>query len=550
MAKLGIFTGTYANDGTGDTLLDAVVKINNNFTELYTTFGDGTNLIGGNSGIADYATIAGYSTSSGVSTSATIAGYATTSGIATLAQGLTGTPNIVVGVSTLGVVSATSLNVTGIITANSFRPSSGYYQSPNGTNAFYVYDTSGDVSFQGKIVTNYIRSNTNLNPTITVSDLDLQFARNLTVSGITTSTGGFVGNLTGTATNSGYATIAGYSTSSGVSTSANYATIAGYSTSSGVSTSANYATIAGYSTSSGISTSVIGGISSVTQLSVSGVSTFAGITTVTGQTLFSKQFWASGISSFSSSVYFANNATLYIGNGLNFVNDGTTSTITENGPGNLIINSNGGSIRIRLNNTDSIVANEGSSADLYHNGSKKLNTTSTGITVTDDITVGGATSTTNLYVTGVTTITGNLNAAGNSYVKLARTTNQTITNGADALIGFSVVSDPNSWYSGITTRTTPTVAGTYHVDLMINWQAGSITNNQTNIQIRKNGNTFALSQSGIHTFAYTMNACGIVTMNGTTDYIDCTVYTSNPTSQVVNGTADGAWTKMEIFKIN
>jgi hypothetical protein len=138
-----------------------------------------------------------------------------------------------------------------------------------------------------------------------------------------------------------------------------------------------------------------------------------------------------------------------------------------------------------------------------------------------------------------------------NYVKLARTTNQTITNGADTLIGFSVVSDPNNWYSGITTRTTPTVAGTYHVDVMLNWQSGSVVNNQTNIQIRKNGTTFALSQVGIETnFAYTQTACGIVTVNGTTDYIDFTVFTGNPTSQVVTGTVDGAWTKMEVYKIN
>lgn len=156
----------------------------------------------------------------------------------------------------------------------------------------------------------------------------------------------------------------------------------------------------------------------------------------------------------------------------------------------------------------------------------------------------------NTLISGITTITGNLNAAGNYYIKLARTTDQTALNSADTLIGFSVISDPNNWYSGITTRTTPTVAGTYHVDLMVNWLEGTITNNQTNIQIRKNGNTFALSMVGIQTFSYTQNACGIVTMNGTTDYIDVTVYTSNPTSQVVRGPSDGAWTKMEIFKIN
>lgn len=155
-------------------------------------------------------------------------------------------------------------------------------------------------------------------------------------------------------------------------------------------------------------------------------------------------------------------------------------------------------------------------------------------------------------IIGVTTITGNLNAAGNYYAKIARTgSDQTIPTGVDTLIGFSVVSDPNNWYSGITTRTTPTVAGTYNVTGMVNWQAGSSTNtNQVNIQLRKNGNTFALSQIGIQTYATSMYACGIVTMNGTTDYIDFTVYTSNPTSQSIRGTADGAWTKMEIFKIN
>jgi len=49
MSKLGISTGTIPNDGTGDTLLVGAVKINSNFDEIYSTFGDGTNLtsIGG-----------------------------------------------------------------------------------------------------------------------------------------------------------------------------------------------------------------------------------------------------------------------------------------------------------------------------------------------------------------------------------------------------------------------------------------------------------------------------------------------------------------------
>ena len=115
-----------------------------------------------------------------------------------------------------------------------------------------------------------------------------------------------------------------------------------------------------------------------------------------------------------------------------------------------------------------------------------------------------------------------------------------------SFIGNCPLSNPCS----ITTRTTPTVAGTYQVQGMVNWQAGSITNNQTNIQLRKNATTFAISQVGIQTFAYTMSVCGIVTMNGTTDFIDFTAFTGNTTSQVVVGIADASWTKLEIFKIN
>ena len=44
MAKLGISTGSSPNDGTGDSLIDGAVKANSNFTEIYTTIGDGTTL--------------------------------------------------------------------------------------------------------------------------------------------------------------------------------------------------------------------------------------------------------------------------------------------------------------------------------------------------------------------------------------------------------------------------------------------------------------------------------------------------------------------------
>jgi len=76
-----------------------------------------------NAGIATYADNAGiatYATSSGIATYATSAGiatYATSSGIATVAQGLTGTPNINVGIVTATSYNGSGINLTGIVTS-------------------------------------------------------------------------------------------------------------------------------------------------------------------------------------------------------------------------------------------------------------------------------------------------------------------------------------------------------------------------------------------------------------------------------------------------
>jgi len=162
------------------------------------------------------------------------------------------------------------------------------------------------------------------------------------------------------------------------------------------------------------------------------------------------------------------------------------------------------------------------------------------------------TGTTKLYVSGNTLISGNLNALGNYYVKLARLTDQTIPNGADTVIQFSGIADPNNWYNSGTYRVTPTVQGNYYVSAMVNWVKGTIApTDQTNIQIRKNGTTFSLHQMPVNSgMDFTASLFGITTLNGSSDYIDVTAYTSNTTNQVINGTADGAWTKLELFKLN
>jgi hypothetical protein len=99
MAKQGINTGSAPNDGLGDSLLSGAIKINSNFSEIYTTFGNGTNLVSyvNTAGVATYAPNAGVAT---YATNAGVATYATTAGVSTISQGLTGTPNLNVGVVT------------------------------------------------------------------------------------------------------------------------------------------------------------------------------------------------------------------------------------------------------------------------------------------------------------------------------------------------------------------------------------------------------------------------------------------------------------------
>lgn len=98
MAKLGIFTGTTPNDGTGDSLLTGAVKINANFTEIYTAFGDGTNL-----GIASLTQI----NASGVITATTFNGNLRATGVSTFATGAT----VLVGTATSSGTSAQALQV-------------------------------------------------------------------------------------------------------------------------------------------------------------------------------------------------------------------------------------------------------------------------------------------------------------------------------------------------------------------------------------------------------------------------------------------------------
>ena len=88
--------------------------------------------------------------------------------------------------------------------------------------------------------------------------------------------------------------------------------------------------------------------------------------------------------------------------GLEIFHDGGNSFIRDLGTGNLLIDSNGAQLKLRVNTTEAaLVANSNSSVELYYNNVKKFETTSTGISVTGD-----------------GTFTGNVNVGSTNLVKL------------------------------------------------------------------------------------------------------------------------------------
>ena len=117
MARQGIGTGTSNNDGTGDSLREGAGKINSNFSEIYSYFGDGTTL--------------NFSTSSKWDT--------VSSGINTVSNVGVGTTNPTSTLTVLGDVT-----ISGVTTSTSFIKSSnsGGFLKADGTEDTNTYLTS------------------------------------------------------------------------------------------------------------------------------------------------------------------------------------------------------------------------------------------------------------------------------------------------------------------------------------------------------------------------------------------------------------------------
>jgi len=273
MARQGIFTGFTPNDGLGDSLASGAVKINANFEEIYTQFGDGTELSSnaGSAGTWSKASTYGISTSKYVGIGTTlpqsqlhVEGNALLAGITTGTfigdgSGLTGVTATGSGIviqnngATLGVAQTVNfgdrLDVGSVFGGNVTIDASDYVSYANVSGVSSYTPTAGYSS-----VTDY-------SPLAGVSSY-------ATIAGVAT-----------------YATSAGivtYSSASGVATNAGvseYAKIAGVSTYTG---NAGFSTVAGYAHTAGIAT-VAQNLSGTPSILVDNINSSAGIVTFPGQ---------------------------------------------------------------------------------------------------------------------------------------------------------------------------------------------------------------------------------------------------------------------------
>ena len=262
MAKQGISTGSSPNDGTGDTLLAGAEKINENFDEIYTLAGDGTNLAPGivtaiaagsnisistsfgqvtvtaleTTGISSYWNLnsTGINTvgrNVGIGTTTAVAGLTVlgggrVSGFLTVTDGLvvsagskiTGETSIIGGLYATGISTFTSnsltavqFNVSGVSTFASSKTATGFTTNTTNTN---LTVTGVSTFASSKTATGFTTNTTNTNLTVTgVSTIATSNITSLTattatatnfnstharITGVTTATTGFGTNVTNT----------------------------------------------------------------------------------------------------------------------------------------------------------------------------------------------------------------------------------------------------------------------------------------------------------------------------------------------------------------
>ena len=248
---------------------------------ITSTTGTAVTYFGNLTGTASTASFATTSFSlNGVVASDLNVAFAQTAGIAT---------NVIGGIGSL-----TSLSVSGISTLGTVKISAGIITSTTGTAVTYFGNLTGTASTASFATTSF-----SLNGVV-ASDLNVAFAQK---SGISTNVIGGIGSLTSLSVNTtGISTLGTVKIDAGIITSTTGTAVTYFGNLTGTASTASFATTSfslngvvasdlnvAFAQKSGISTNVIGGIASVTSLSVdtTGISTLgtvkisAGIVTAT-----------------------------------------------------------------------------------------------------------------------------------------------------------------------------------------------------------------------------------------------------------------------------
>ncbi len=254
------------------------------------------------------------------------------------------------------------------------------------------------------------------------------------------------------------------------------------------------------------------GFVSTYNLDVSGISTFTGIATFTraefqhiivsglGTNAPSAVFSGvkadgigattlnvSGVSTFQNNVHLLDNDILEFGGALHnngdfkIYHDGSNSYIQDVGTGNVYLDSNAGSINIRVNTSESaIVAQQNSSVDLYFDASRKFSTVGTGVSIVGIATASGgfegyAGITTLSPSNGITTTGGDLYVGGHFYSKTYGTfgsgltvSGVTTTQGLWVTSGIATITSLNVGFvtSGLVVGGGATIAGISSVNYL------------------------------------------------------------------------------------
>ena len=273
MARQGIFTGFTPNDGLGDSLAAGAVKVNDNFLEIYQTFGDGINLSANAGSAGTWAKVSEY----GISTSKYV-GIGTD--LPTSQLHVSG--NTLLSGITTGTFVGDGSGLTGVTATGS-----GVVIKDNGT----LIGVAQSINFGQRLDVGQV-----FGGNVTIDAVDYVSYANL--SGVSSYTA--VAGYSSVTDYSPLAGVSSYTPNAGVATYAQSAGIVTYSAASGVATNAGvseYAKLAGVSTyadSSGISTvsgySSTSGIATVAQnltgtpsITIDNINSAIGIVTMPGQ---------------------------------------------------------------------------------------------------------------------------------------------------------------------------------------------------------------------------------------------------------------------------